>query len=162
MKAIQTAYNSYLFRSRLEARWAFFFDSIGVDYEYEPEGYELDGVRYLPDFWIPCPDFHEKGGYFVEIKRKGTPNKGETQKAILLAKESGHTAIILCGDPVDCQKFEYNRCGSFHQGAFNRDPIHPCVRFLHGQGNYDHGYSLATEAELARSARFEFGETPNV
>ena len=39
MKAIQTEYKGYLFRSRLEARWAVFFDACGVDWEYEPEGY---------------------------------------------------------------------------------------------------------------------------
>ena len=41
MKAIQTEYKGYLFRSRLEARWAVFFDACGVRWEYEPEGYDL-------------------------------------------------------------------------------------------------------------------------
>ena len=38
---IQTQYDGYLFRSRLEARWAVFFDNAKIAYEYEPEGYEL-------------------------------------------------------------------------------------------------------------------------
>jgi len=38
IKAIQTEYKGYLFRSRLEARWAVFFDACGIEYEYEPEG----------------------------------------------------------------------------------------------------------------------------
>lgn len=51
---IQTYYNGYRFRSRLEARWAVFFDAIGIDYEYEPEGFYLgDGIYYLPDFYLP-------------------------------------------------------------------------------------------------------------
>lgn len=55
IKAIETVYNGYRFRSRLEARWAVFFDALGVDYEYEPEGFDLgDGTRYLPDFKIKC------------------------------------------------------------------------------------------------------------
>lgn len=41
MKAIQTEYKGYLFRSRLEARWAVFFDACGIAWEYEPEGYDL-------------------------------------------------------------------------------------------------------------------------
>lgn len=53
MKAIETEYNGYRFRSRLEARWAVFFDTLGIKYEYEPEGFDLDGVYYLPDFWLP-------------------------------------------------------------------------------------------------------------
>lgn len=50
-KILNTKYNGYLFRSRLEARWAVFFDACGVEYEYEPEGFDLgDGLHYLPDF----------------------------------------------------------------------------------------------------------------
>lgn len=41
IKPIETIYNGYRFRSRLEARWAVFLDSLGVKYEYEPEGFEL-------------------------------------------------------------------------------------------------------------------------
>jgi hypothetical protein len=55
VKAIETVYNGYRFRSRLEARWAVFFDALGVEYEYEPEGFELpSGRRYLPDFRMQC------------------------------------------------------------------------------------------------------------
>lgn len=54
IKAIQTHYNGYHFRSRLEARWAVFFDELGVRYEYEPDGYDLGDLGwYLPDFWLP-------------------------------------------------------------------------------------------------------------
>ena len=54
MKAIETEYNGYGFRSRLEARWAVFFDTLGIRYEYEPEGFVLsNGEQYLPDFFFP-------------------------------------------------------------------------------------------------------------
>jgi hypothetical protein len=53
IKAIDTVYNGYKFRSRLEARWAVFFDSLSINYEYEKEGFDLDGTWYLPDFWLP-------------------------------------------------------------------------------------------------------------
>jgi hypothetical protein len=69
IKAIETAYNGYLFRSRLEARWAVFFDALGIRYEYEPQGFEIDPGwkdyppwNYLPDFCLP--DF----GTWVEVK----------------------------------------------------------------------------------------------
>lgn len=52
IKAIETHYKNYRFRSRLEARWAIFFDAMGMDWEYEPEGFDLDGLWYLPDFRI--------------------------------------------------------------------------------------------------------------
>ncbi len=53
IKAIETRYNGYHFRSRLEARWAIFFDALGIEWEYEKEGYGLQSGKYLPDFWLP-------------------------------------------------------------------------------------------------------------
>ena len=53
MKIIETSYKGYKFRSRLEARWAVFFDTCGVKWEYEPEGFDLgNGIWYLPDFLL--------------------------------------------------------------------------------------------------------------
>lgn len=70
IKAIQTEYNGYKFRSRLEARWAVFFDTIGIKYQYEPEGFEMeDGTRYLPDFYLPDSD------RWIEIKGKPLSEK---------------------------------------------------------------------------------------
>ena len=69
LKAIQTLYKGYLFRSRLEARWAVFFDACGVEYEYEPEGYDLgNGLKYLPDFLLHGVDGRDSGDLYVEVK----------------------------------------------------------------------------------------------
>lgn len=53
IKPIETNYRGYRFRSRLEARWAIYLDTVGLRWEYEKEGYDLGGLRYLPDFWLP-------------------------------------------------------------------------------------------------------------
>lgn len=54
MRAIETHYDGYRFRSRLEARWAVVFNRLNIPYEYEPEGFYLpDGSMYLPDFYLP-------------------------------------------------------------------------------------------------------------
>lgn len=54
MKPIRTKYKGCLFRSRLEARWAVFFDALGLAWEYEREGFQLqNGDWYLPDFHLP-------------------------------------------------------------------------------------------------------------
>lgn len=59
IKPIETIYNGYRFRSRLEARWAVFFGTFGLTYEYEKEGYNLgfdeeqEFGYYLPDFYFP-------------------------------------------------------------------------------------------------------------
>ena len=41
LRPIETHYNGYRFRSRLEARWAVFFDALGWTYQYEPQGFLL-------------------------------------------------------------------------------------------------------------------------
>jgi hypothetical protein len=48
MRAIPTFYAGVRFRSRLEARWAAFFDEIAIEWDYEP--IDLDG--YIPDFIV--------------------------------------------------------------------------------------------------------------
>lgn len=54
LNPIETHYKGYRFRSRLEARWAVFFDTAEIAWEYELEGYDLGphGL-YLPDFFLP-------------------------------------------------------------------------------------------------------------
>jgi len=72
-KAIETIHKGYKFRSRLEARWAVFFDYMNYCWEYEPEGFEGecsngDYVKYLPDFKL-YPMGKDQSYYFwVEVK----------------------------------------------------------------------------------------------
>lgn len=95
VKPIDTEYNGYLFRSRLEARWAVFLDTIGFSYDYEAEGYDLGGSGwYLPDFWVP-PQSGFEGG-FIEIKRH-TPEESERQKAEALARGLGWSVYVFYG-----------------------------------------------------------------
>jgi hypothetical protein len=49
--AYPTVYNGRQYRSRLEARWAAFFDLLGVKHEYEP----FDLGKWSPDFRLKCP-----------------------------------------------------------------------------------------------------------
>lgn len=56
IKAIETTYRGYRFRSRLEARWAMFFDAAGVQWEYEVEPISVNGEAYLPDFILNIDD----------------------------------------------------------------------------------------------------------
>jgi hypothetical protein len=52
IRPIATRYGGFLFRSRLEARWAVFFDTLGIKWLYEPQGFDVDGRPYLPDFCL--------------------------------------------------------------------------------------------------------------
>lgn len=94
IKPIETVYKGYRFRSRLEARWAVFFDAAGIEYEYEIEGFEKEnGMRYLPDFYLPDEDM------YVEVK---PPRKGalqEIRNAISFVGKQIDTLLILSNIP---------------------------------------------------------------
>jgi len=92
LKAIETQYRGCRFRSRLEARHAVFMDSLGVEWAYEAEGYDLGTVGfYLPDFWLP------KIGCWVEIKGQPATHQ-EIQRARALASAGGRPAVIFAGE----------------------------------------------------------------
>jgi hypothetical protein len=101
LKAIETKYKGYRFRSRLEARWAVFFDTLGIAWEYEKEGYDLGGAGwYLPDFWLPkVYDRIGKPGVWVEIKGQ-TPTEIESNRCAALAELSERSVILLAGEPM--------------------------------------------------------------
>lgn len=62
-KSVPTEYRGFVFRSRLEATWAAFFDNAGFGWQYEP--YDLSG--WCPDFVITHHDFLPKE-MMVEVK----------------------------------------------------------------------------------------------
>ena len=74
LTAIETRYSGCRFRSRLEARWAVFFDALGIKWEYEPEGFEVISGRYSDESearqkWNYLPDFRLTNlGAWVEVK----------------------------------------------------------------------------------------------
>ena len=92
IKTIETEYNGLRFRSRTEARWAVFFDGAHIPWQYEPEGFEMEGVRYVPDFWLPAMN-----SYF-EVKGLA-PTDAEMDKARLLVKHTGRFIMIAEGSP---------------------------------------------------------------
>jgi hypothetical protein len=132
IKPIETIYNGYRFRSRLEARWAVFFDALGVEYEYEPEGFELsDGTRYLPDFFLPGIN----GGVYVEVK--GKMDDDGYRKVTLFWEQSKTPLYILGGIPTQAELDEddiygyvdrYKRCFEYGQdGGYYDWPFLFCV-----------------------------------
>ena len=102
IKAIETVYKGYRFRSRLEARWAVFFDALGIKWEYEKEGYDFNGTHYLPDFYLPhCRLWLEtKPSSFFD--RSVTPYEvvlDATIKLTLLQKATGENVAMIVGQP---------------------------------------------------------------
>jgi len=139
IKAIETIYpwpNGPRYRSRLEARWAVFFDTLGIKYEYEKEGYDLgEPGYYLPDFWLP----HQQT--WIEIK-SSDPSDAEIEKAGHLAAHTGNWVDIMVGLPSEttrvfaCWSTQPQHCGLtkyINQALRDRDA--DLLRMLfYGQG----------------------------
>ena len=82
--SIQTMYRGYEFRSRLEAKWAAFFDLCGWEWSYEPV--DLDG--WIPDFAIGWKPF------LVEVKPFFSEDQwGDT---VAKARKAGHDGDLIC------------------------------------------------------------------
>ena len=100
IKAIPTTYKAVPFRSRLEARWAVFLDSLAVDWRYEHHPFLLapTGEGYLPDFYLP------EYSSWIEVKPP-YPNRDAQRKVCLFTCGLAHDparsherAYILYGD----------------------------------------------------------------
>jgi hypothetical protein len=128
IKAIETRYNGYRFRSRLEARWAVFFDTLGIKYEYEPEGFVSnlynEQKHYLPDFYLTESDT------WVEVK--GDP-KG------LCKKWEYMVDLLDFGGCLPNFKDSYGSygkglllLGSIPEGREDRYYIHPILQHHEG------------------------------
>jgi hypothetical protein len=158
IKAIETRYKGYRFRSRLEARWAVFFDSLGIEWEYEPEGFELPSGFYLPDFLIRS--HVEQGPYntFVEIKGQ-TPDQRELAMCDELSKQSGACVLLYNGDPLKHREWRFGPKAKF-KGEQADSSIVFDVWVMSGfsgdMSSWDQ--PVVNAATDARSARFEHGE----
>lgn len=162
IKAIETKYKGYRFRSRLEARWAVFFDRCKEHWIYEDQGFWLSSGPYLPDFFFP------KRKAFVEVKPisqlpinhferlpfESRPINDvdfssefvriyELSVALNLAAED---FVIVYGDPLDV--LPQGDGGAF---CLDRHGLKTGLGFLSELSIFD-------AAEFARSARFEHGE----
>jgi len=164
---IETRYAGHRFRSRTEARWAVFFDVVGIRYQYEANGFVVRSGAYLPDFWLP------ELRLFFEVKGED-PTDEERQKCRDLTEASECDMILAPGPPEPVFKLLWFDRDGEHDGRFviQRDfyidfgfwligdseeafRIGPTMRL----GDVPHGPvsigALATAYEEAASARFE-------
>lgn len=105
IKPIETRYGGYRFRSRLEARWAVFFDRMGLRWDYELEGWQGNGLSYLPDFWLPELSMwaEVKPQHLVASAAGCFPDPQDrliVAKAHMLAEGSRYPVAILTGAPA--------------------------------------------------------------
>ena len=186
IKPIETVYNGYLFRSRLEARWAVFFDALGIGYEYEPEGFDIDGIWYLPDFLLhpDRPDIYVPPMY-VEIKPRTFEPSPREKNAFGGMADAGHMLTLISGQPYgdfraigyfDGEEFEYTTTIFDPQDIFE-GPMYFLEgrrtgiiafesEFCYGYGDEERlgwvGPRICIAYTAARQARFEHGEAPRL
>ena len=176
IKPIETSYNGYRFRSRLEARWAVFFHGLGLEYQYEPEGYQMDAIQYLPDFYVPSLN------RWFEIKGKPL-SVNEIQKCEEFCRRLDNENIkfsILLGPPQPAvfQDEGYEFFGvleytwqwpskmypeniRIHTGALvNEDYYSRFIQCIWCVKDVDNDKVLSA-VRKSREARFEFGEKPD-
>lgn len=151
IQAIETRYNGYRFRSRLEARWAVFFDALNARWEYETQGYRLsNGTMYLPDFYFP--------GQYTFVETKGeSPNLVELKKARGLVQDFQSGLIFVVSRPPGEERIWQIMCrpSLTERKWAGKDSIR-CWALFFGKETK----KIEAAYQVARSARFEHGETP--
>jgi hypothetical protein len=181
IKAIETPYAGHLFRSRLEARWAVFFDHLGLEWVYEKEGFDLGTEGwYLPDFWLPQVSLRgRESGVWIEVKAVDPKDDekyqafGKEKPLILLCGEKVHNDCYTCGCDNGHQEFSpESGWDNFMVFMQCQEPFCWHIKVEYGcYANYLHcprchspassdTASITRAIEAANSARFEHGECP--
>jgi hypothetical protein len=176
IQAIETHYAGCRFRSRLEAKWAVFFDHLGIEWEYEPQGYicsarltretrDDEPINYLPDFWLPGR------GVFAEVK--GSLSVEECVRllnvAASLSSQDGDgcgtgPGVVVLGPVPSPKAHRLPPLLHMHKGYLQAAPWNPLESrsgCWHPDSKYlalDYGYEeLFLESDIAPAAPWQLG-----
>jgi len=152
---IDTEYKGCFFRSRLEARWAVFFEKMGWNWRYEVEGFQLPSGNYLPDFYFPDLKI------YAEVKPQFLNKKEfrlccELSEILSEGKQDELNVLLLEGDM--CWKTQRGIVsGEYCQDVVPMPLDHRFYPFFYNS-TFDPKYfdETADIITYARSARFEF------
>lgn len=163
IKPIETEYDGHRFRSRLEARWAVFFNEMGWKYHYELDDIMVEHkgeiLRYLPDFYVII-----KGGQtysrsfdkddhkaFIEVKG---PRMTEVDEIKVLGAGK-HFAEAGLGEVI----YVFQAIPTVQELEDNNGKM--CVDMAYGD-KFEPTYlchdGVPAACDKARKARFEHGE----
>lgn len=175
-----TWYNNYYFRSKLEAKWAVFFDRLKIKWVYEPEPFTCaDGSQYTPDFFLPEVYLRDSLGVYLEIKPDGFSDSLYYRR--IKSSLNNGNLVVLFGDPitatVEAQDSAYN--GNLQLQPWEDQPMvfmfcDSCrtAKIEFDEGNYYYcpkckqavAYidpEVSSIAEFARNFRFQFYDIRN-
>jgi hypothetical protein len=169
VKAIPTFYADTWFRSRLEARWAVFFDQLNMRWHYETQGYVVGPrLNYLPDFYLPDVETYVevKGDvqeirkdfltleHFARTKRADLLILHEVQRTKLPGARPGHPCLAgTLGGKYPARLL----------ASLNGPPKHPAPAFRdHPDGSYEQITIRQDQpgVELVLRARFTLDRYP--
>lgn len=173
IKAIETSYAGCRFRSRLEARWAVFFNEMSIGWQYEPQGFVIEDRPYLPDFLLDCGTWIEVKGSEAQLDRRLM--EAAANELPWSGVVSGDPSLMLLGPIPEPQSCDLGWLGFTHTGnkidtywygfdfgtpwfvnAGNPDLTGPWLTPVQGSSGILSRTALAYKA--ARSARFEHGQ----
>jgi hypothetical protein len=107
---IPTTYKGVQYRSRLEAKWAVFFEKLGFYFSYERYNItnENGDILYVPDFYIyeGINDNDWVDTFFIEIK-PSQPSQQYLDYLASLPLLYNQTILIMVGEPSFSQKQGY-------------------------------------------------------
>jgi hypothetical protein len=98
IEAIPTFYNDRWHRSRTEAYWSVFFHTARIRTDFEMQGWNVGGLKYLPDFYLPDVKTSEEKGCFGEVKGQ-YPTPLEITKLRSICDPLACAGLVLIGRP---------------------------------------------------------------
>lgn len=110
-KAKDTMYAGCLFRSRLEATWAAFFDICGIKWVYEP--FDLPG-------W--SPDFLIQDKVLAEVKPFERPDEQLVSRICASIRGTSRRSVLfLSSSPIDSSTI--GLCIGLEEFTYGNDPV---------------------------------------
>lgn len=145
---IPTRYAGCWFRSRLEARWAVFLDTLGIRWEYEPQGFENrltcdcddpPEMRTTPDGSASCTGHHKRylPDFFLSDTQTWVEVKGSETE--LLAKAAFYVDMLDYGGQLPHVSDTYRSSGGLlilgpipHVHERSGTPLHTALQHSKG------------------------------
>lgn len=162
IKAIETRYKGHRFRSRLEARWAVFFDYLGIQWKYETQGYHIKNNRgrkwtYLPDFYLPVEQC------WVEVK--GDMDRFDSEMFVEIFQNGGQLPSVF--DSIETTRgilvlSDIPQPTPIHPSGFCLSQVisHPILQ-CNTEGDIIVGSAFFGAEKRDSSIRSDFGESFN-
>lgn len=115
VRSIPQVHDGIRYRSRTEARWGEFWMLAGLAFEYEPEGFDIDGEWYVPDFRVGPVLFEIKGVPPTEreVRVAGGVSRAASVPVVMAIGNPGAATLHAYGvgkTPTSCVIVEEFRC----------------------------------------------------